>query len=84
LNQILADYNNLRASFHPEGTPYKTDEERQAYEAALAKAKEALRKPITDLNQLVKDGIIKSIPAAPAGQRYAINPQTHKVELVAQ
>jgi hypothetical protein len=43
---------------------------------------EKLKEPITDLNELVKARVIKAIPAAPAGKKYAVNKKTLKVELV--
>jgi len=86
LNQLLEDYTTSRFNFvpNPESAPYKNDEEREAYEASFAEMRKKLRAPISDINQLVKAGVIKAIPPAPVGQKYVINPTSQKVELVAQ
>lgn len=86
LNQLLELYQTARYNYvpNPESAPYRNDEEREIYEAKLAQLREKLRKPVTDINDLVKGGYIKAIPPAPAGQKYAINPTSQKVELVAQ
>lgn len=39
---------------------------------------------LTDLSQLVKVGMLKALPAAPAGKKYVVQPKTHKVSLVDQ
>jgi hypothetical protein len=59
---------------------FKTEAEQMAYEESQRKRFE----PISDLNDLVKDGFLKSLPAAPAGQKYAIDQATKKVILTAQ
>lgn len=37
---------------------------------------------LTNLSQLVKVGMLKALPAAPAGQKYVVDPKTHRVSLV--
>lgn len=79
LNHILFTYNEGRGTYSTDYIPnFKSDAERLAYDEALRKLKE----PITDLNELVRLKVIKSIPAAPAGKKYAVNKKTLKVELV--
>lgn len=39
---------------------------------------------LTDLSQLVKFRVLKELPSAPAGQKFALDPKTHKVSLVSQ
>lgn len=36
---------------------------------------------LTNLSQLVKVGMLKALPAAPAGQKYVVDPKTHRVSL---
>lgn len=86
LNQLLEELATSRFNYvpSPESAPYKNDEEREAYEAKFAELKKKLQAPITDINELVKAGVIKAIPAAPTGQKYVINATTQKIELVAQ
>lgn len=40
--------------------------------------------PLTDLNQLIKVGLLKSLPAAPPGKKFVLDPQTMKVSLANQ
>lgn len=78
LNNLVFNLNEGRATYVSDVIPeFRNDAERLAYEAALAKAKE----PVKDLEELVRLKVIKAIPAAPAGKRYAINPTNGKVEL---
>jgi hypothetical protein len=79
LNALVFRFNESRGSYSPEPEPqFRTQEEYQKYAAALKKLKE----PITDLNELVRSKVIKAIPPAPTGKKYAINAQTLKVELM--
>jgi len=79
LNALVFRFNESRGSYSPEPEPqFKTQEEYQKYAAALKKLKE----PITDLNELVRSKVIKAIPPAPTGKKYAINAKTLKVELM--
>ncbi len=79
LNHILFNYNEGRGTYSTDVIPtFKNEAEQRAYDEALRKLKE----PITDLNELVKAKVIKAIPAAPAGKKYAVNKKTLKVELV--
>jgi hypothetical protein len=81
LNNLVAHYNEARATWSTDATPtFKSEQERQAYDDALKKMKE----PITDLEALVKARLIKKVPTAPAGKKFVINPTTHKVELANQ
>lgn len=80
LNALVFRFNESRATYSPEPEPqFRTQEEYQTYSAALKK----LREPITDLNELVRFKVIKAIPPAPTGKKYAINAKTLKVELIA-
>ncbi len=79
LNHLVQELNESRVSDAdiPQKT-FKTEAEQMAYEAA----QEQLRKgPVKDLNELVTAGILKALPQAPAGQRYAIDATTGKVVL---
>lgn len=40
--------------------------------------------PLTDLSQLVKVGLAKSLPQAPPGQKFKLDLKTMKVSLVSQ
>jgi hypothetical protein len=40
--------------------------------------------PLTDLSLLVKYRLLRALPAAPAGQKFIIDPKTHQVALVPQ
>jgi hypothetical protein len=40
--------------------------------------------PLTSLDQLVRIGFLRKLPAAPAGQKFQLNPETRKVMLVPQ
>jgi len=79
LNHLVQELNESRVSDAdiPQKT-FKTEAEQVAFEAA----QEQLRKgPVKDLNELVTAGILKALPQAPAGQRYAIDATTGKVVL---
>ncbi len=79
LNYLLWNFNEGKATYSTDVIPtFKTEADALAYQEALKKYKE----PTTDLNDLVKGRVIKAIPAAPAGKKYAVNPKTYKVELV--
>lgn len=81
LNNLVAHYNEARATWSTDATPtFNTPQEKQAYDDALKKLKE----PITSLEELVKAKLIKKVPEAPAGKKFIINPTTHKVELANQ
>ena len=80
LNHLVHQANEARLSKSsdiPMKASFKTEAEQVAYEEAQRKRFE----PISDLNDLVKDGFLKSLPAAPAGQKFAIDPTTKKVIL---
>ena len=80
LNQVLFNYNEARATGgNVIQRTYKSEDEQLAAEAAQLQRSTG---PVTDLSELVKAGLIKAVPAAPAGKKYAIDPQTHKVVLV--
>lgn len=40
--------------------------------------------PLQDLSQLVKVGILKTLPPAPAGEKFVLDPRTQKVSLAGQ
>lgn len=81
LNHLVFNLNEGRATYVSDVIPeFRNDDERQKYELAMAKAME----PIKDLNELVRLKVIKALPQAPAGKRYAINASSGKVELVSQ
>ncbi len=79
LNHLVQELNESRVSdVDISQKTFKTEAEQVAYEAA----QEQLRKgPVKDLNELVTAGILKALPQAPAGQRYAIDAATGKVVL---
>lgn len=78
LNHLVSELNESR-TIPTEGNQktFKTEAEQMAYEEAQQKQKG----PVRDLNELVTAGILKQLPPAPAGQRYAIDPTTGKVVL---
>lgn len=83
LSHLVHEANEARLSKSsdiPMKTSFKTEAEQMAYEESQRKRFE----PISDLNDLVKDGYLKSLPAAPAGQKYAIDQATKKVILTVQ
>jgi hypothetical protein len=81
LNHLVFNLNEGRATYVSDVIPqFRNDAERLAYEAALAKSKE----PVKDLEELVRLKVVKALPQAPAGKRYAINATSGKVELVNQ
>ncbi|MGV3753818.1 MAG: hypothetical protein ACO1QS_00380 [Verrucomicrobiota bacterium] len=81
LNHLVFNINEGRATYVSDNIPtFKDDAQRQAYEMALAKARE----PLKDINDLVRLKVVKALPPAPAGKRYAINETTGKVEMVNQ
>lgn len=83
LNHLVHQANESRlakGSDIPMKDSFKTEAEQMAYEEAQRKRFE----PISDLNDLVKDGFIKALPTAPAGQKFALDPATKKVILTAQ
>lgn len=80
LNQILANFNEARATGATAGTQartYKTEAEQMAAETARQQAVG----PARDLLELVKAGVIKALPTPPAGKKFVIDPQSHKVVL---
>lgn len=78
LNHLVQEVNESRISdVEIPQKAFKTEAEQVAYEEAMQKRKELVR----DLNELVTTGILKALPQAPAGQRYAIDPATGKVVL---
>lgn len=80
LNQILHNYREARATQTPSvSRAYKTEAEQMAAETAALKAVQA---PIKDLSELVKAGVIKTLPTPPAGKKFAIDPQSQQVVLV--
>ncbi len=81
LNHLVFNINEGRSTYVSDNIPtFKDDAQRQAYEMAMAKARE----PLKDINDLVRLKVIKALPPAPAGKRYAINETTGKVEMVNQ
>ncbi|MEW6305635.1 MAG: hypothetical protein AB1705_19320, partial [Verrucomicrobiota bacterium] len=79
LNQILSDYQEARATTSSgEIRAYKTEAE----EVAAMEAQQKAAEPVKDLSELVRAGVIKAVPAAPPGKKFAIDPKTHKVVLV--
>jgi hypothetical protein len=81
LNHLVFNINEGRSTYVSDNIPtFKDDAQRQAYELALAKARE----PLKDINDLVRLKVIKALPQAPTGKRYAINATSGKVELVTQ
>lgn len=80
LNQILANFNEARATgaaARPQTRTYKTEAEQMAAEAAQQQA----MGPAKDLSELVKAGVIKALPTPPAGKKFVIDPESHKVAL---
>jgi len=78
LNHLVSELNESRTvPSEINQKAFKTEAEQMAYEEAQQKKKG----PVQDLNELVTAGILKQLPAAPAGQRYAIDPATGKVVL---
>ncbi|MEW6303809.1 MAG: hypothetical protein AB1705_10085 [Verrucomicrobiota bacterium] len=84
LNQIVEGYqmqNVAEAPTLPTRKFNSPEEEFAAYSAAMEQHKTAR---LRDLSDLVKAGVIKSIPAAPAGKKYALDPETGRVVMVDQ
>ncbi len=78
LNHLVHQVNESRA-VGPEikQMQFKTEAEQSAYEAAQ-RQKQA---PVKDLNELVAAKVIKTLPTAPAGKRYAVDATSGKVVL---
>jgi hypothetical protein len=80
LNHLVQQVNESRATPKEiDQKSFKTEAEQLAYEEAQQRALN--RGPVKDLNELVSAGAIKALPAAPAGQRYVLDPTTGKVVL---
>lgn len=78
LNHLVHEVNESRVSnVEIPQKAFKTEAEQMAYEAAM----EQRQGPVKDLNELVTAGVLKALPQAPAGQRYAIDAATGKVVL---
>jgi hypothetical protein len=78
LNHLIHEVNESRiSSADIPQKAFKTEAEQMAYEEAQQQKKG----PVRDLNELVTAGVLKEIPPAPAGQRYAIDATTGKVVL---
>ncbi|MEW6305637.1 MAG: hypothetical protein AB1705_19330 [Verrucomicrobiota bacterium] len=79
LNKILTDFQEARATTSSgEIRAYKTEAE----EVAAMEAKQNAAGPVKDLSELVRAGLIKAVPAAPPGKKFAIDPKTQKVVLM--
>ena len=78
LNHLVHQVNESRAA-GPEikQMQFKTEAEQSAYEAAQRQK----QGPVKDLNELVAAKVIKALPTAPAGKRYAIDATSGKVVL---
>jgi len=78
LNHLVAQMNEFRINPQEiQQKAFKTEAEQLAYEEAQQKAKA----PVRDINELVTAGVLKALPQAPGGQKYAIDPTTGKVVL---
>jgi hypothetical protein len=78
LNHLVEQINEARSTdVEIKQKAFKTEAEQMAYEESQQKSKE----PVRDLNELVAAGVIKTLPSAPNGQRYAIDTTTGKVVL---
>lgn len=79
LNHLVQQVNEFRAiPKEINQKAFKTEAEQLAYEEA--QQAQLNRGPVKDLNELVSSGVIKALPTAPAGQRYALD-ATGKVVL---
>lgn len=78
LNHLVHQVNESRAA-GPEikQMQFRTEAEQSAYEAAQRQK----QGPVKDLNELVAAKVIKALPTAPAGKRYAIDATSGKVVL---
>ncbi len=80
LNHLVQQVNESRSTPKEiNQKAFKTEAEQLAYEEAQQQALN--RGPVKDLNELVSSGVIKTLPTAPAGQRYALDTATGKVVL---
>ncbi len=78
LNHLVAQMNEFRVNPQEiQQKAFKTEAEQLAYEEAQQKA----QAPVKDINELVTAGVLKALPQAPGGQKYAIDPTTGKVVL---
>ena len=80
LNHLVEQVNESRsAPKEINQRAFKTEAEQLAYEEAQQQA--VNRSPIKDPSELVSAGVIKALPPAPAGQRFALDAATGKVVL---
>ena len=79
LNQAILSY-GIRRMPQAGADPSKAKSVNEA--AALMAAQSAGPPPLKSLSDLVKAGVIKSLPVAPPGKEYALDPNTRMAVLV--